>query len=54
MTCKVPSLWAGVSLARRSRRETIEGAPVVAGTPPLHTLPSWDAHAGLGLGVVFD
>jgi hypothetical protein len=47
-------IWADLSVYRWLRRQTIEVDPLMAGTPTRSTLPSWDAHAGIGAGIVFD
>jgi hypothetical protein len=47
-------IWATVSLYRWARRETVQVDPLNAGASSTFTLPAWDAHLGLGVGVVFD
>ena len=47
-------LWADLGLQRWARKETIQVDPLAVGSSTLHSLPTWDAHAGLGVGVVFD
>jgi hypothetical protein len=47
-------LWAEARLYRWLAKETVRVDPLVAGTSTASTLPTWDAHLGLGVGVVFD
>jgi hypothetical protein len=47
-------LWADARLYRWLAKETIRVDPLVAGTSTASTLPTWDAHLGLGVGVVLD
>jgi len=47
-------LWADARLYRWLAKETIRVDPLVAGTSTASALPTWDAHLGLGVGVVFD
>jgi hypothetical protein len=47
-------IWADARLYRWLAKETVRVDPLLAGTPTTSTLPTWDAHLGLGVGVVFD
>jgi hypothetical protein len=47
-------IWADARLYRWLGKETIRVDPLVAGTSTTSTLPTWDAHLGIGAGVVFD
>ena len=47
-------IWAEARLYRWLAKETVRVDPLVAGTSTASTLPTWDAHLGLGVGVVFD
>ena len=49
--CRV---WADVRLYRWLAKETVQVDPLPAGPSSTSTLPTWDAHLGLGAGVVFD
>ena len=46
--------WADGTLYRWARKETIQVDPLATGASSASTLPAWDAHVGLGAGVVFD
>jgi hypothetical protein len=47
-------IWADVRLYRWALKETIRVDPLSTGPSSTSTLPTWDAHLGLGAGVVFD
>ena len=47
-------IWAVISLYRWALKETIRVDPLVTGTSTTSTLPAWDAHLGMGAGMVFD
>jgi hypothetical protein len=47
-------IWADARLYRWLAKETVRVDPLVAGTSSTSTLPTWDAHLGVGAGVVFD
>jgi hypothetical protein len=47
-------IWADARLYRWLAKETVRVDPLLAGTSTMSTLPTWDAHLGLGAGVVFD
>ena len=47
-------IWADARLYRWLGKETVRVDPLVAGTSTTSRLPTWDAHLGLGVGIVFD
>jgi hypothetical protein len=47
-------IWADARLYRWLGKETVRVDPLVAGTSTTSSLPTWDAHLGLGVGIVFD
>jgi len=47
-------IWADLRLYRWALKETIRVDPLSTGASSTSTLPTWDAHLGLGAGVVFD
>jgi len=47
-------IWAEAGLYRWAAKETIRVEPLSVGSPSTSTLPAWDAHLGLGVGMVFD
>jgi len=47
-------LWADVLLCRWANRETVRVDSLSGGSASTARLPPWDAHLGLGAGVVFD
>jgi hypothetical protein len=47
-------IWAEARLHRWLAKETVRVDPLLAGSSSTSTLPSWDAHLGVGVGVVFD
>ena len=47
-------IWADVRLYRWALKESIRVDPLSTGSSSTSTLPTWDAHLGLGVGVVLD
>jgi hypothetical protein len=47
-------VWADASLCRWLAKETLRVDPLAAGPSTTSTLPSWDAHLGLGASLTFD
>ena len=47
-------IWADLLLCRWASKETIRVDPLTTGPSSMSTLPAWDAHLGVGAGVVFD
>ena len=47
-------VWAQGALFRWARKETIRVDPLSTGSSSASTLPAWDAHLGLGAGVVLE
>ena len=47
-------IWADARLYRWLAKETVRVDPLLAGPSSATTLPTWDAHLGLGVSMVFD